>query len=185
MKNKSGFIHPVIKDKQGKQFTLLGLSNFEEIEEQPVVKLLNEDGIILSVSQESLKKNYSVARRLAINSQNSDSLKELTNLAPVMVYYTGAKYIMMAVVESGTEMLSLYQSLDNGDVFTMRLDEFYDLFSIGYEVAFSARPSEIDDAGGLGYVSNHSAKNPHKFPSTIIRYNGESGTLMAEDFPHI
>jgi hypothetical protein len=178
MISQSGFIHPVVKDNQGEFFTLLGVSNFKEINDVPAVVVQNADGVILSVSQDALKKNYSMARRLAIHSSKSDRLKEISILAPVMTHYTGVKYIMVGVVEAGTEKLALYQSIEGGETFSMPLGEFYDLFSINHDIAFSAKPTEVDDQGGIGYVTSQVVGDVVEFQSFIIRYEQSTGRLL-------
>ncbi|WP_210499065.1 hypothetical protein [Vibrio crassostreae] len=182
MNNESGLIHSVVKDKKGKLFTLLGVSNFEEIDGKPSVFLVNADNIIVSVSQDALKKNYSLDRKLKIYRSKTESLREVTPLSPVMIFYTGVKYLMLGVVETGSQhKLALYQTMDGGEVFTMPIEEFYDQFSIGYEVGFSNQPLELDELGNLGFIVNQTAVNTSKFPVLMIQYNGQTGSLSSEN----
>ena len=182
MTHDTGFAHFVVTDDFNNEFLLLGSEFLEEdnIGEAPVL-LENHDGQAVSVCKRSFQSNYNLSTKIRIAESWTGVLTTLTPLSPVFISYKGMKVMLVGVAQKASapdgRRYAIYQKLEDGEIYSMSIDEFYDMFSLISEVGVTRSPFSIDESGKLGYIANRGAFNKDKFPNMRIEVNAEAKYL--------
>lgn len=187
MSQDTGFAHFVIEDNYNKQFLLLGSQFLEDdLEGASPVLLETMDGQPVSVSRENLNSNYRLLSKIRIAKCWTGASHSLAPVSPVFISYKGLKVALIGVTHRAglpdSRRYAVYQRIseqdDAKDVFSMPLDEFYDMFSLLTEASVTMSPFEIDENGTIGYITNRNSMDKQKFPVMDVVIEDEDKSML-------